>query len=124
MQYAVGFGEFRGIIDHRPGLSEQTNASHTRLFVKIVFPDKNKKCLSGTKKNRLKQCECLSRKKKFPAPEDGADKIMTQDWRWIAKKTELEKLKVLPLRQHLKVYRLWTFARRVKTSLDFWLYRS
>ena len=75
------------------------------------------------KKNRLKQCECLSRKKKFPAPVDGADKIMTQDWRWIAKKTELEKLKVLPLLQHLKVYRLWTFTRRVKTSLDFWLCR-
>ena len=36
--------------DHHPSLSEQTNASHTRLFVKIVFPDKNKKCLSGTKK--------------------------------------------------------------------------
>ena len=38
MQYAVGFGEFVVIFDHHPSFSEQTNASHTRLFVKIVFP--------------------------------------------------------------------------------------
>ena len=79
MQLAVGCDEFGVIFDHHPSLSEQTNASHTRLFVNSIpsilsIPRTHhiSSCYTSRTKtksaNRLKQCECLSRKKKFPAP--------------------------------------------------------